>query len=75
MFNTFKKYNVLSVVYCTLLQSTTMLRFLVLFWISLFCLQGGRDNEIYEDSFTIGHKVTGSEDNMKQVSDIFFNKK
>jgi len=32
---------------------------------------GGNDYEIYSDSRTIGHSVTGPEDTMKQLREIF----
>lgn len=34
--------------------------------------QDGNDYEIYTDSRTIGHSVTGPEDTMRQVKDIIF---
>lgn len=33
---------------------------------------GGNDYEIYEDSRTIGHRVTSPEDTMQQLKDIFY---
>lgn len=33
--------------------------------------QGGNDYEIYSDPRTIGHSVTGPEDTMKQLKEIF----
>ena len=32
---------------------------------------GGNDHEIYEDEKTIGHSVTGPDDCIKQLTDIF----
>lgn len=35
-------------------------------------LPGGNDYEIYEDSRTIGHRVTSPEDTMQQLKDLFY---
>lgn len=35
-------------------------------------MPGGNDYEIYEDSRTIGHRVTSPEDTMKQLQEIFY---
>jgi phosphomannomutase len=34
--------------------------------------KGGNDYEIYEDPRTIGHAVTGPEDTMRQIKELFF---
>ncbi|KAH9502499.1 Phosphomannomutase 1 [Bulinus truncatus] len=34
--------------------------------------KGGNDHEIYEDSRTIGHRVTDPEDTIKQLNELFF---
>lgn len=35
------------------------------------CFPGGNDYEIYSDPRTIGHSVTGPEDTMKQLKELF----
>ena len=40
------------------------------FWGDM-CHKGGNDHEIYEDSRTIGHKVSGPEETITQLTETF----
>ena len=35
------------------------------------CVQGGNDYEIFTDERTVGHCVTGPEDTIKQIRELF----
>lgn len=49
--------------------------FLILFFQKLFFLKGGNDYEIFTHPKVIGHNVSGPEDTIRQLNDLFFLKK
>ena len=38
----------------------------------IYVFQGGNDYHLYEDPRTVGHAVTGPDDTIKQLKELFF---